>query len=92
MAYEYTDWAEVWLMAHILEAVLEMFVMRTLYWKDGSNILDMVLASSSLLAQLRQGILGLQFLRIVHIARIRKILHFRNIPDGTWGSCQLSKL
>ena len=73
MAYDYTDWAEVLLMAHILDTVLKMFAMRTLYWKDGFNILDMVLVSSSLLAQLRQGILGLQLLRIVRIARIRKI-------------------
>ena len=91
MAYEYTDWAEVLWMAHILETVLKMFAMRTLYWKDGFNILDMALVNSSLLAQLRQSILGLQFLRIVRNARIRKILHFRNIPDGPWGSCQLSK-
>ena len=91
MAYEYTAWADVLLMAHILETVLKMFAMRTLYWKDGFNILDVVLVNSSLLAQLRQSILGLQFLRIVRNARIRKILHFRNIPDGPWGSCQLSK-
>ena len=91
MAYEYTDWAEVLLMAHILETVLKMFAMRTLYWTDGFNILDMAIANSGLLAQLRQSILGLPFLRIVRNARIRKILHFRNIPDGPWGSCQLSK-
>ena len=91
MAYEYTDWAEVWLMAHILETVLKMFAMRTLYWKDGFNILDMAFVNSNPLAQLRQSILGLQFLRIVCKPRIWKILHVRNIPDGPWGSRQLSK-
>ena len=49
-----------------------MFAVRALYWTNGFKILDIVLVGISIVGQLCQTVPGMQFLRIVRVARIRK--------------------
>ena len=66
---------KVLLAAYVAEAALKMFAVRALYWTNGFKILDIVLVGISIVGQLCQTVPGMQFLRIVRVARIRKILH-----------------
>ena len=63
---------KVWLAAYAAETALKMFAVRALYWTNGFKILDIVLVGISIVGQLCQTVPGMQFLRIVRVARIRK--------------------